>query len=229
MLACFLSFLARADRSTLDETVLDCGGGGSSPPLAMFAERGYVCTGIDIAERQVESARAYAEERGLPMTFDVGDMRALPYPDASFSYVYEIESMCHLTKAETRRAIAEMTRVLKPGGYLFAHFMSDELWPITGEEVGPGEYRVEEDGEIVVHSFFTDIEVEEVLSNLDIAWKQKRFAYHARSSHALERGDWNRWYDASWTEFTREAWEAAYDERDHYVYVAWEVIAQKRQ
>ncbi|MCK5584888.1 class I SAM-dependent methyltransferase, partial [Candidatus Bipolaricaulota bacterium] len=164
MLACFLEYIARADRSGLDDTVLDCGGGGSTPPLAMFAERGYTCTGIAISEKQVASARACAEERDLPMTFDVGDMRALPYPDASFSYVYEIESMCHLTKADTRRAIGEMTRVLKPGGYLFAHFMSDELWPITGEEVGSGEFRGEEDGEIVVHSFFTDEEVAEQLS-----------------------------------------------------------------
>ncbi len=228
MLAWFLYMIDRVGEDGLDRTVLDCGAGGSTPPLAHFAERGYECHGIDISEEQVQRAAAYAEERGYDLALRVGDMRDLPYEDASFSYVYELESMCHLTKADTGKAIAEMTRVLKPGGLLFAHFMSTDFWPLTGSEGAPGEFAGLECGEPVIHSYFEDDEVASYFEAHDVVWKEKRFTYLPLRTRTTTLERWKAWYDPKSTRFPTEAdWLAAYEERERYCYAAWEVIAQR--
>ena len=55
----------------------------------------------------------------------------LPYPDAKFEFVYALSVFTHLTEDGGRRWLAELVRVLKPGGLLLftvhgAHFL-DEL------------------------------------------------------------------------------------------------------
>jgi len=155
-------------------------------------------------------------------------MRDLPYPDGTFSYVYELESMCHLTKTDTRQALAEMTRVLKRGGLLFAHFMSKEFWPVTGREIAPGEYAGEEAGSPVVHSYFEDEEVAHLIADLDVVWKEKRYTYFPLRTRDLNLEQWMNWYDPNSTRFpTRADWQKAFDERERYCYAAWEVIARR--
>ena len=155
-------------------------------------------------------------------------MRELPYPDGSFSYVYELESMCHLTKADTRKAIAEMTRVLKPGGLLFAHFMSMEFWPLMGKEGKPGEFAGIESGAPVIHSYFEDAEVASCFAEHDVVWKEKRFTYFPLRTREMSRDQWMTWHDSESTRFPTEAdWRMAYEERERYCYAAWEVIAQR--
>ncbi len=227
MLAWFLYVLSRLDTDGLDKTVLDCGAGGRTPPLSHFAERGYECHGIDISAEQVRRAAEYAKERGYALNLRVGDMRELPYPDASFSYVYELESMCHLTKADTKVALSEMKRVLKPGGYLFAHFMSMEFWPITGREEAAGEFAETECGEAVVHSYFEDDEVYGLFPDMRIVWKQKRFTYYPYRIDDLTRQEWRGWFVPGSTRYTSSEWDAMYEQRDRYCYAAWEVIARK--
>lgn len=162
------------------------------------------------------------------MDLRVGDMRDLPYPDDSFGYVYELESMCHLTKADTKKALAEMARVLKPGGLLFAHFMSTEFWPLTGKEGAPGEFAGMESGEPVIHSYFEDAEVADLFKGHDIVWKEKRYTYFPLRTRETTREQWRAWYDPASTSFPSEDdWNAAYDKCEQYCYAAWEVIARK--
>lgn len=227
MLGWFLYALTLLETEGLDRTVLDCGAGGPTPPLAHFAERGYQCHGIDISEKQIERAAAYAKERGYDLDLRIGDMRDLPYPDTSFSYVYELESTCHLTKADTRAALSEMNRVLKPGGYLFAHFMSTDFWPLTGRKDSPGEFAGFEGGAPVVHSYFEDEEVDGCFSHMTIMWKEKRFTYSPFRVRGLTPGQWQEWYDANSTRFTKDEWDAMYGRRERYCYAAWEIIARK--
>lgn len=227
MLAWFLCVLSRLEADGLDKTVLDCGAGGRTPPLAHFAERGYECHGIDISEEQVRRAVEYAEEHGYALNLRVGDMRELSYSDESFSYVYELESMCHLTKADTKRALSEMRRVLRPGGYLFAHFMSTDFWPITGREEAPGEFAETECGKAVVHSYFEDDEVSALLQDMRIVWKQKRFTYVPYRIDDLTLEEWRNWFVPDSTRYARSEWDAMYEDRSRYCYAAWEVIARK--
>ena len=52
----------------------------------------------------------------------VGSALEIPAPDASFDFVYCINVLHHLPSvADQRRAFAEFTRVLRPGGLIFVH------------------------------------------------------------------------------------------------------------
>ena len=74
------------------------------------AERGADATGIDIADAMVAIARqAWPGAR-----FRQGDAHALPFPDCSFDAVASGFAILHLGRPE--QAVAEMVRVLVPGG-----------------------------------------------------------------------------------------------------------------
>lgn len=147
----FLVYLNQINTSHLEKKVLDCGAGGRYPPLALFYERGYKPYGIDISDEQVEHARTFCREHSMELNIMKGDMRCIPFDDESFSFVYECESMCHLTKEDTEKAVNEMIRVLKKGGYLSVEFMGLDSWPLDGEEKTPGEFWSSYKGEEFVH------------------------------------------------------------------------------
>ena len=198
------------DESLAKKRILDCGAGGPIPPLALFAEQGMACVGIDVSERQLESARAFAERTDLTIDLQQADMRSLPFPDASFDYVYEHYSMCHLNAADTRRTIGEMRRVLKPGGLAFLGVISNESWPLSayGEERNPGEYWMVEGGEETLHGLFSDEASDALVANWELLAKEKAVlhvggrdiskeqwaALHGEAPRPCSLGEWNAQY-----------------------------------
>jgi SAM-dependent methyltransferase len=80
--------------------------------LAWAAARGARTYGVDISEPTV--IQAHAAFNGYPLHGAVGDVRDLPFADESFDAIYSMGTIEHF--AETERAVAEMARVLKPGG-----------------------------------------------------------------------------------------------------------------
>ena len=96
--------------------VLDVGTGVGATALA-FAERGAHVVGLDLTPAMLERARAQAAERGLA-NFEtrLGDAAELPFGDAAFDLVSCRVCAHHFGRA--RRAVAEMARVLRPGGQL---------------------------------------------------------------------------------------------------------------
>jgi ubiquinone/menaquinone biosynthesis C-methylase UbiE len=99
---------------TPQDVVLDvaCGPGLTACAFAKAAAR---VAGIDITPAMIERAKARQAEMALAnLTWHVGDILSLPFPDASFSLVATRYSFHHLLDPEA--ALAEMTRVLKPGG-----------------------------------------------------------------------------------------------------------------
>jgi SAM-dependent methyltransferase len=84
--------------------------------LAWASRQGARAWGVDISEPIVRRAGAAFDAapgagrlRGV-----VGDVRDLPFPDASFDAIYSMGTIEHFD--ETTRAVAEMARVLAPGG-----------------------------------------------------------------------------------------------------------------
>ena len=78
------------------------------------AALGGVVTGLDITPRMIELARGKARARRLAAHWLVGDMTSLPISDARFDVIttgYGLRNVPDLPEA-----IAEMYRVLKPGG-----------------------------------------------------------------------------------------------------------------
>jgi SAM-dependent methyltransferase len=94
------------------ERVLDvpCGDGRVT---ARLAGAGHEVLGVDISAEEVEHARR--EHPGVQ--FLVGDLRALP--DGPFDAILSWgNSFGYLPPAESARSLAEMRRVLRPGGRL---------------------------------------------------------------------------------------------------------------
>ena len=81
---------------------------------AQFAQAGAHYTGIDLTEAAIELARKRFELSGLIGEFWVADAENLDFADDSFDRVYS-HGVLHHTP-DTARAIAEIHRVLKPGG-----------------------------------------------------------------------------------------------------------------
>lgn len=81
---------------------------------AQFARAGADYTGIDLTEAAIELAQTRFEVSGLTGEFRVADAENLDFADNSFDLVYS-HGVLHHTP-DTARAIAEVHRVLKPGG-----------------------------------------------------------------------------------------------------------------
>src|SRR5882724_8331253 len=81
---------------------------------AQFANTGAHYTGVDITEAAIELARKRFEIAGLPGEFRVADAENLDFADESFDRIYS-HGVLHHTP-DTARAVAEIHRLLKPGG-----------------------------------------------------------------------------------------------------------------
>ncbi len=166
------TFLKLIASSPLEKKVLDCGAGGRRPPLALFRQKGYQTYGIDISKATIDAANAFAEQNQLELNIQFGDMRKLPFEDESFSFVYTQNSICHLSKKDSRIAIDEMKRVLKRGGYCLVDFMSIDCSFCNEEEmgqlVGDYEYHTSDGDEDYLHSFYHDSEPNDYFSNMTI-------------------------------------------------------------
>jgi hypothetical protein len=58
-------FLRRCNANPLPREVLDCGAGGSEPPLSLFYQYGYKTYGIEIAETALAEARRFCAENSM--------------------------------------------------------------------------------------------------------------------------------------------------------------------
>lgn len=85
-------------------------------------------TGIDLSPGMLAIARERAKSLGVEADLRVGDAQALEFGDASFDTVLCLISLCNIP--DHRTAIAEMYRVLRPGGRLILldHVASDRWW-----------------------------------------------------------------------------------------------------
>lgn len=92
---------------------LGCGLGRQALTLR---ERGYNVVGLDPAHGLLRNGAA----QGLPAV--TGSGTALPFGDGSLDFVYTVGVLHHLTgPGQQAEALAEVTRVLRPGGALVVH------------------------------------------------------------------------------------------------------------
>jgi ubiquinone/menaquinone biosynthesis C-methylase UbiE len=73
-------------------------------------------TGIDLTPEMLEKARIRAGNIGRVIDLREADAHALPFPDESFDTAISTYAMCSVR--DEVRVIAEMKRVLRPGGRL---------------------------------------------------------------------------------------------------------------
>ena len=119
------------------DRVLDfgCGPGTISVGLARAVEPGEL-HGVDMEETQIEIARAAAQAGGhANATFHVGDVTALPFEDNFFDAAHCHAVLMHVP--DTRAVLAEVKRVLKPGGIIAGRelFVSSSFLEPGGHDV----------------------------------------------------------------------------------------------
>jgi ubiquinone/menaquinone biosynthesis C-methylase UbiE len=109
--------------------VLDVATGTGRVPLLLARQpwfSGEVC-GVDIAPAMLAQAHVKVSAAGLDarVALREGDASALPWPDSTFDLVTSLEALEYFPRP--RRALAEMARVLRPGGALMVSKYPD-VW-----------------------------------------------------------------------------------------------------
>jgi ubiquinone/menaquinone biosynthesis C-methylase UbiE len=93
-----------------------------------YYPQGIRLTGVDFSPAMLQLARRQADRLGRTVDLRLGDAQALELPDASVDTVVCTFSLCAIP--DERRAIAEMRRVLRPGGRLLLldHVAGTSRW-----------------------------------------------------------------------------------------------------
>ena len=103
------------------QRVLDAGCGHGDYTTRLL-EAGARVWAFDSAKQMVRATEDRLARHGLAAEdVTVDDVRDIPYPDESFDVALCLAVVDHLTPADRRVAVAELARVLKPGGRLYVN------------------------------------------------------------------------------------------------------------
>jgi SAM-dependent methyltransferase len=117
--------------------VLDLGCGVGRHAL-FLAEAGFLAVGTDASKSGIDHASDLAVDAGIRATFHVEDFLNLSFDDESFDYVVAWNVIYHGDGAVASRALAEIARVLRPGGLLQSTMLSKRNAAFgLGTEVAP--------------------------------------------------------------------------------------------
>ena len=111
-----------------DKDVLEIGVGMGVDHLELAKASPRSLTGVDLTPRAIELTQARLDAYALTSRLECGDAEHLPFADNSFDFVYSWGVLHH--SPDTPRAIAEVHRLLRPGGV--ARIMIYHYWSITG-------------------------------------------------------------------------------------------------
>ena len=132
-----------------------------------FMKRGVSVSAVDLTQAAVDFARRHFEvEQVKPAFLGVGNALDLPFPDNSFDAVWS-NGVLHAT-GDTERAIAEVHRVLKPGGRaIISHFYRKPSWMYAMHHIGRENIEHKEE-DPPVNEFYTESEIEDMFRDFKI-------------------------------------------------------------
>lgn len=117
--------------------------------------RGLELYGVDLSPRMLDKLR----EKKLPVDLALGDFCHLPHPGETFDRIISTFAFHHVGFSEKAAALAEMDRVLKPGGLMvIGDFMVENE---AQKESLRAKFRAENRADMLqelVEEYFTDLE-----------------------------------------------------------------------
>ena len=114
-----------------------CGIGVDSVQLAKC---GFDVTAVDLTENALQVARENAARAGVTIDFRLGNAEGLDFPDETFDAVYSFGVLHHTPDIEA--AVAEVHRVLKPGGIAYVMLYARDSVVNAGPQDVPIAVRV---------------------------------------------------------------------------------------
>ncbi|MGW4247915.1 class I SAM-dependent methyltransferase [Nocardia sp. NPDC004722] len=123
MIDAFAQLVAESDPGPVAD--IGCGPGRVT---AHLAAAGFEVSGIDLSPEMIRLARAEFPE----LSFEVGPMERLPFPDGALAGLVAWYSIIHIPPQRIPEVLTELARVLRPGGHaLFGFQATDEPTGIT--------------------------------------------------------------------------------------------------
>jgi 2-polyprenyl-3-methyl-5-hydroxy-6-metoxy-1,4-benzoquinol methylase len=155
--------------------VLDLGAGVGRHALAL-AREGFQVAALDAAPEGIAEVTRIAAAEGLTVDARVGLMTDLPFDDGAFDHVLSWNVIYHGDETIVRASIAEIARVLKPGGTFLGTMLSARRVPIErakapGQEISRNTWVFEGTGDkIHPHYFCTGRDLLELFSAFEV-WR----------------------------------------------------------
>jgi SAM-dependent methyltransferase len=114
---------------------IGCGAGNN---LWFAAREGFAVAGVDGSKSAIDIARARFEKEALVGDFRVADFTSeLPFEDGDFDLALDRGALVCCGRAAAARAIAEVHRILRPGGRFFFNPYSDVHSTAASGRPGP--------------------------------------------------------------------------------------------
>ena len=114
----YFSSVPRAKRGQTRILEIGC---GTCANLWMVAREGFEAHGLDLSPKAIDLGRQMLDHWGVKARLAVGSMTKLPYPAGHFDAVVDVFSSNCLNLADFKQCLAEVRRVLKPGGGYFIY------------------------------------------------------------------------------------------------------------
>ena len=168
------------DRAMPDVLEVGCGTGSFAARLVEELP-GIALLAVDQSPRFVEVTR----ERGVPA--QVQDVQHLLAPDASYDVVLALWMLYHVPDLD--RGLAELRRVLRPGGHLVAVTNGDEHVADLRREAGGDAVRTtfsSENGAQSLHRHFGSVTRQEVETRAVFADRDSALAYLRSSTEGVD-------------------------------------------
>jgi len=127
--------------------------------LTQYADR-FDTHAVDLNRDLVEIARRNLRRAGTTAELRVGNVEALPYPDAGFDTV--VNTMAFSGYPDGRKAMIELARVLRPGGQLV---IIDVNYPSDGNRLGTILVALwKRSGDLIrdMHALFAELDLDAV-------------------------------------------------------------------
>src|SRR5213078_3935464 len=147
------------------DAVLDvgCGTGTLAMEVARRVGRAGRVAGVDPGTEQIARARRSAARRHVPIEFQIGVIEQLAFPDRTFDVVLSTLMMHHLPASLKRQGLAEIARVLKPGGRLvIADFTRKQERQGWASRFHAGGSSMQDLAAMIVDAGFESLETEEM-------------------------------------------------------------------